>query len=97
MVKHIVSFKFSGTPAERKDVANKFKAALIALPEQIEVLKSMEVGINQNPSEDWDLVLTAIVETMDEVTIYAKHPAHIQAASIISNNKEARACIDYEF
>ena len=51
MVKHIVSFKLSGTPEERKDVALKFKAALEALPEQIEVLHSMEVGINENPNE----------------------------------------------
>ena len=25
MIKHIVTFKLTGTPAERKEVANKFK------------------------------------------------------------------------
>ena len=40
MIKHIVTFKLTGTPAERKEVANKFKDALMALPLTIDVLKS---------------------------------------------------------
>lgn len=47
MIKHIVTFKLTGTPAERKEVANKFKDALMALPLTIDVLKSIEVGINE--------------------------------------------------
>lgn len=97
MVKHIVSFKLTGTDAERRQVANDFKEALMALPPKIEVLKSMEVGINENPNEDWDVVLTAIVETMADVETYAKHPAHVAAASILAGHKENRACVDYTF
>ncbi|MDE7142884.1 MAG: Dabb family protein, partial [Muribaculaceae bacterium] len=48
MVKHIVMFKLSGTPQERLTVASRFKDALLALPGKIDVLRSMEVGINQN-------------------------------------------------
>ena len=96
MVKHIVSFKLAGTPEERKEIALKFKAALEALPEQIEVLRSMEVGLNENPSETWDVVLTAIVDTMDDVEVYAKHPAHVAAASLLAGHKDSRACVDYE-
>lgn len=96
MVKHIVTFKLSGTDAERRAVAEAFKNALIALPETIDVLQSMEVGINQNPAEDWDVVLTAIVPTMADVEIYAKHPAHVAAAGLLAGHKESRACVDYE-
>lgn len=96
MIKHIVSFKLSGTPEERLEVAKKFKKALEALPEQIDVLKSIEVGINENPNENWDVVLTAIVPTMGDVDVYAKHPAHVAAAGLLANHKEMRACIDYE-
>ena len=96
MVKHIVSFKLSGTPEERKEVALKFKAALEALPEQIEVLRSMEVGINENPNETWDVVLTAVVDTMADVDVYAKHPAHVAAAGLLAGHKDSRACVDYE-
>ena len=59
MVKHIVTFKLKGTKEERADIARKFKSALEALPEQIEVLQSIEVGINENPAENWDVVLIA--------------------------------------
>lgn len=97
MVKHIVSFKLTGTPEERKEVALKFKAALEALPEQIDVLRSMEVGINVNPNETWDVVLTAVVDTMADVDVYAKHPAHVAAAGLLAGHKESRACVDYEF
>lgn len=95
MVKHIVTFKLSGTTEERRQVAENFKAALLALPKQIEVLQSMEVGINENPNEEWDVVLTAIVPTMADVDIYAKHPAHVEAASLLAGHKESRACVDY--
>lgn len=95
MVKHIVTFKFNGTQDVRKDVARQFRDALMKLPDVIDVLHSMEVGINENPAEDWDLVLTAVVDTMEDVEKYACHPAHRAAAAIIGPYKEARACVDY--
>lgn len=95
MVKHIVTFKFKGDDNKRRQVAEEFKAALLALPEQIEVLRSMEVGINENPNEQWDLVLIAIVDKMEDVDVYAKHPAHVAAAAIISEVKDSRACVDF--
>ena len=97
MFKHIVSFKLTGPPQERREVANRFKDALMALPAQIDVLESMEVGINGNPAEEWDVVLTAVVPTMADVTTYANHPAHMAAASLLAGHKDARACVDYEF
>lgn len=97
MVKHIVTFKLKGTSEERKTVAESFKQALIKLPEVIEPLQSIEVGINENPNEDWDVVLTAILPTISDVDIYAKHPSHVAAAALLSGHKEMRACVDYEF
>ena len=97
MVKHIVTFKLKGSDEERMQAAKDFKDALMALPAQIDVLRSMEVGINSNPAESWDLVLTAVVPTMADVDVYARHPAHVAAAAIISNVKDSRACVDYEF
>lgn len=96
MVKHIVTFQLQGTPEERLRVATAFKNALEALPGQIDVLQSIEVGINQNPAEQWDVVLTAIVPTMADVEVYAKHPAHVAAAGLLAGHKANRACVDYE-
>ena len=95
MTKHIVMFKLRGSDELRRETALRFKAALDALPEQIDVLERIEVALNENPGEDWDIVLTAIVPTMADVATYAKHPAHVAAASIIGEVKEARACVDY--
>jgi len=67
MIKHIVTFQLSGTPEERREVSGRFADALRALPAQIDVLQSIEVGLNENPAEDWDVVLTAIVPTMADV------------------------------
>ena len=69
----------------------------MSLPAVIPCLESMEVGINENPAETWDLVLTAVVPTMADVDVYAKHPAHVAAAAIIAPVKDSRACVDYEF
>lgn len=96
MVKHIVSFKLKGAPEVRCSVSMRFKSALEALPEVIDCLQSIEVGINENPAEDWDVVLTAILPSMADVAVYATHPAHVAAASIVGPHKEARACVDYE-
>ena len=74
MVKHIVCFKLSGSDEERREIALRFKNALMELPSKIDVLKSM-----------------------DDVEIYAKHPAHVAAASILAGHKESRACVDYYF
>lgn len=97
MVKHIVCFKLKGSSEVRREVAERFKHALLELPSIIDVLQSMEVGINENTAEDWDVVLTAVVPEMKDVEIYAKHPAHVAAASIVGPHKEARACVDYYF
>ena len=70
--------------------------ALLQLPGQIPVLRSIEVGLNDNPAESWDVVLTAVVDKMTDVEVYAKHPAHVAAASLLGANKELRACVDYE-
>lgn len=88
-------FKLQGSDDVRREVALRFKDALEALPEQIDVLQSIEVALNQNPVEDWDIVLTAVVPTMADVATYAQHPAHLAAASIIKDVKQLRACVDY--
>lgn len=95
MVRHVVTFQFSGTPAQRKSVAESFRNALLELPQKIEQLRSIEVGINENPSETWDLVLIAEADTLEDVAIYSAHPAHQEAVAIIAGHKTARACVDY--
>lgn len=95
MVKHIVTFQMKGTKEERLAAAQDFAERLRALPEVIDVLEAIEVGINENPAENWDLVLTATVPTMADVAVYANHPAHVAAAASAKPHIAARACVDY--
>ena len=96
MVKHIVIFQLTGSPEERLALSGAFRDALVSLPDEIDCLQSIEVGLNGNPAESADLVLTAIVPTMDDVAVYASHPAHVAAASIIKGHVAVRSCVDYE-
>lgn len=88
-------FKFSGTPEEKKAVTTKFAEALVQLPDDIPQLLSMEVGININPEENWDFVLTASANSLEDIKIYSAHPAHQAAVKIIAPFKIDRACVDY--
>lgn len=95
MVKHVVTFQFSGNPSERKAIAEAFREALISLPYTIPQLKSIEVGINENPAEKWDLCLTACADSLEDVAAYSAHPAHQEAVAIMRDHLAARACVDY--
>ncbi|MDD2799233.1 MAG: Dabb family protein [Bacteroidales bacterium] len=97
MVKHIVLFKLKEFESEeaKSSKLSEIKASLEGLTSKIEVLKSMEVGINANSSEMYDFSLTSEFEKMEDVEVYAKHPDHLAVAKIIREHLESRACVDY--
>ena len=65
MVKHIVLFKFkkTGDIASVKATMREFKSALEALKDKIPFLRFIEVGINENPKEDFDMCLVTEFST----------------------------------
>lgn len=99
MIKHIVLFKFKeGLPeAEKKSKLSKIKTDLEALTETVETLEKMEVGINCNPDEKYDLALTSEFQSMEALKAYAIHPEHVKAGAAIREILDERACVDYEF
>ncbi len=99
MVKHIVLFKLKDTLSkeEKCEVMNRFKAAIEELPEKIEVIRKVFVGLNINETEQWDICLESEFDTLDDVKLYAAHPDHVAAAGILKDAKADRACTDYEF
>lgn len=99
MVKHIVLFKLKNevSAAEKQAVALKFKEAIEALPTIIPFIGHVEVGVNINPDEQWNIALYSEFKTLEEVKAYAVHPAHVAAAKLLADVKESRACVDYEF
>ena len=93
MVKHIVLFKLKDeVPAEGKlEVMTKFKEAIEALPAKISVIRKVEVGLNMNPGETWNIALYSEFDTLEDVRFYATHPDHVAAGKILAETKESRA------
>lgn len=96
MIKHIVLFRFQNI--EDKEIKlNQIKKELEELPGIISELKEIQVGINVNPAEKWDLSLEALVANLHDLDVYANHPAHQQIVkNRIAPIKEDRACVDFE-
>lgn len=99
MVKHIVLFKLKEElPAtEKQAVMNQFKEAIEALPAKISVIRKIEVGLNVNPAEAWDIALSSEFDSLEDVKTYAVHPDHVAAGKLLADVKLNRACVDYEF
>ena len=99
MVKHIVLFKLKDElPAtEKQAVMNQFKEAIEALPAKISVIRKIEVGLNVNPAEAWDIALYSEFDSLEDVKTYAVHPDHVAAGKLLADVKLNRACVDYEF
>ncbi|MCU4163372.1 Dabb family protein [Carboxylicivirga caseinilyticus] len=99
MIKHIVLFQLKAFESEdTKDAKlSEIKSELLGLKEKVSVLKSIEVGLNTNPAEQYDIALTTTFNNMEDLEIYAKHPDHLAVGKIIREVLEARACVDYEF
>mgnify|MGYP000948671445 CR=1 FL=1 len=97
MVKHIVLFKLKKniSQVQKNQVMNQFKEAIEALPAIIPFIRSIEVGLNGNPEEEWDIALYSEFDSLDDVKRYASHPEHVKAGKLLADVKEDRACVDY--
>jgi hypothetical protein len=97
MVKHVVLFKLKefASEEERMRKLNQIKLGLLNLKSIIEELKSIEVGINQNPKEQFDIALTTTHDDMTGLEAYAVHPNHVAVGKIIREVLEQRSCVDY--
>ena len=98
MVKHIVLFKLKDEVSAEKKAAvmHQFKKAIEALPAKISVIRKIEVGLNMNPGETWNIALYSEFDSLEDVKYYATHPDHVAAGKILAETKESRACVDYE-
>lgn len=96
MIKHIVLFKLKNS-ADKTNKMLEIKTKLEKLPTLIPELKEIHIGLNISAAEKWDLSLEAITENMQDLEIYANHPAHQHIVkTMIAPIKEDRACVDYQ-
>jgi len=94
MLVHIVMFQFK---EENKEVnLERVKEMLEALPEKIETLKSMEVGIDISRSErSFDLVLISKFDDQAGLDFYVPHSAHQEVVSVIKEVTSLSKVVDY--
>lgn len=98
MTHHIVMFKFRDDVAQsvRKAAGKEFKAGIEALPQTIDFIRSVGVGININENEQWDICLTSTFDNLEDVRSYSAHPAHKAVATALMAHIAQRACVDFE-
>jgi len=98
MIKHIVLFKLKSFESEeaKNNKLTEIRNGLLALNTKVDALKTIEVGINCNPYEDFDIALTTTFDNMEQLEAYAKHPEHLAVGKIIREVLEERSCVDYE-
>lgn len=99
MIKHIVLFKLKPMESEeaKRTLMMNFKNGLEALTGVIPQLRTIEVGLNTNPAEQYDIALVTTFENMDDLHTYATHPLHQEVCKLIADAKEQRACVDFTF
>lgn len=97
MIKHVVLFKLKKMESDEAKLAklSEIKLGLDRLLGIIPELKAIEVGINSNPAESYDLLLNTLFDDMKGLEVYANHPEHLKVVKVIGEVKEARACVDY--
>ncbi len=95
MLRHIVMIKFK-PELNLQEVSNNLRLMLIKLPENIESLKKIEVGINisTRPSA-YNLVLTADFENKDGLDEYRIHPEHVKVLDYLKIVMDKATVVDY--
>lgn len=93
MIRHIVMWKFrEGTEAEQE----KFLSALRALDGVVPQIRRSEVAKNIGEG-NYDAVLIAEFDSMDDLNTYKVDPRHVAASSICKAIRVDRVAVDYEF
>ncbi|MDR1500015.1 MAG: Dabb family protein [Tannerellaceae bacterium] len=98
MIRHIVMFKLKelASPEEKQAIMSEIKEGLELLVHRIDVVRSIHVGLNINPSESWDIVLTADFDSLEDLSVYVDHPLHVEiSTNLIAPVKADRACVDF--
>jgi hypothetical protein len=94
MVVHIVMFKFKDENKAR-NIA-KVQDKLQELENKIDVLKSIEVGINfSEEARAMDLSLYSTFENEADLQSYALHPEHLKVVDLIKDVTLESKVVDY--
>ena len=94
MIVHIVFLQFKENNKEQN--VQKVKTLLEALPNKIDKIKSLEVGVNfDEASRAMDLSLYTTFDTKEDLNTYAIHEEHQKVVSVIKEVTEYSKVVDY--
>ena len=94
MIIHIVMFQFK--EQNRAENIAKVAEKLNGLLEKIDVLQSMEVGVNFNDSpRAMDLSLYSTFNSKEDLRAYAVHPEHLKVVELIKEVTIESKVVDY--
>ena len=99
MLKHIVMWRFKdgAEGMNRNEHALWIKESLEALVGVVPEIRSLEVGVNINPSDAaYDAVLVSMFDDFEAMQRYQVHPAHLEIAARCKTISESRTAVDYE-
>ena len=81
----------------KKEIMELIKSKLLALKLMVPAIETIEVGINENPSESFDIALISTHKDWDALKEYRDDPNHVEVAKFIGQYREERACADFTF
>lgn len=101
MIKHVVLFKLAAFAEgnSKHENALYLKDKLENLESLIPELSKIEVVLNIPGVSDqnFDLMLIAEFENLQDLDVYINHPEHVKVGSFLSKVRIDRAAIDFEF
>ncbi|MBR3867187.1 MAG: Dabb family protein [Clostridia bacterium] len=99
MIRHVVMWKFK-EEAEGKTKAENMQIvrdSLFALLPIIPEIKLMEIDCDIMHTEmSYDMMLTTEFASVEEMKVYAEHPAHKKVQEFVKAVREARIVLDCE-
>lgn len=99
MIHHITMFKITefDDEADRDKKIEELKSIFEKLSAKIKSIKSYEVGININASNNsYDVVINSSFRTLEDLNKYVDHPEHQYAIEKASAIQKTKVVVDYE-
>jgi hypothetical protein len=98
MIRHIVMWKLKNFEnAEIKALnVKKLKDELYHLKNEIVQIKALNVGVNLNPDNEYDIVLEMDFDNYNDLMTYQFHPEHQKLVAFLKTIRELKAAVDFE-
>lgn len=99
MITHIVQWKVKDQAdgLNKSQILQKIRSDLEALPEKMDEIISLQVGLNQKPSDAAsDLVLLSTFADWESLGRYQNHPDHLAVAAYLKTVVTERRVVDFE-